>query len=159
MSKEKIKTTKILLFILKIIPFMPIDEKIEFYEDIKKYYAIENNENYKKLVNYYEKYWLRNNYINFEILKNEELINRTNNYVESFHHPLNSELDVFHPKFSYLIDKYKIFIIKSFNKVKESIINPMPVKIEKFSVVKDILDFFAKYKKQYKGKLDLSKIL
>ena len=72
---------------------------------------------------------------------------------------MNSELDVFHPKLSYLIDKYKIFIIKSFNKVKESTINPMPAKNEKFSVVKDILDFFAKYNKQYKEKLDLSKIL
>ena len=77
---------------------MPIDEKFEFYEDIKKYYAIENNENYKKLVNYYDKYWLRNNYINFEILKNVELINRTNNYVENFHHSLNSELDVISSK-------------------------------------------------------------
>ena len=72
---------------------------------------------------------------------------------------MNSELDVFHPKLSYLIDKYKIFIIKSFNKVKESIINPIPAKNEKFSVVKDILAFFAKYNKQYKEKLDLSKIL
>jgi len=109
------------------------------------------------LIEYYEKNWLHNKYINFVELKNEELINRTNNYVESFHHTLNIELDVFHPKLSYLIEKYKIFIIKVFNKVKETLINPIPIKNEKFSVVKDIYSFFNKYNKQYHSKLDTSK--
>ena len=38
------------------------------------------------MIIYYEKYWLHNNYINFNDLKNKELINRTNNYIESFHY-------------------------------------------------------------------------
>ena len=47
-SKDKIKNTKILIFVLKIIPFMSNDEKFDFYEKIKNYYSIENNENYKR---------------------------------------------------------------------------------------------------------------
>ena len=121
---------------------MSNDKKIAFFDKIKNYYAIENNDNLKKLIFYYEKYWLHNKYINFEDLKNEKLINRTNNYLESFHHSLNSELEVFHPKLSNLIEKYKYYIIKVFNKVKESLINPIAVKNEKFSVVKDIIEFF-----------------
>ena len=43
-NKNKIGNTKILVFILKIIPFKKIDERVDFFEKIKKYYAIENNE-------------------------------------------------------------------------------------------------------------------
>ena len=86
---------------------MSNDKKIAFFDKIKNYYAIENNDNLKKLIFYYEKYWLHNKYINFEDLKNEKLINRANNYLESFHHSLNSEIEVFHPKLSNLIEKYK----------------------------------------------------
>lgn len=45
-----------------------------------------------------------------------------------------------------------------FNKVKETLINPIPIKNEKFSVVNDIITFFNKYNKQYKDKLDVTKI-
>jgi len=45
-NKDKIKNTKVLIFILKIITFMKIDERVDFFEKIKKYYAIKNNENY-----------------------------------------------------------------------------------------------------------------
>ena len=34
---DKIRNTKILVFILKIIPFMKIEERVDFFEKIKKY--------------------------------------------------------------------------------------------------------------------------
>ena len=93
---------------------MSNDEKFDFYEKIKNYYSIEKNENYKKMIIYYEKYLLNNNYINFQDLKNEDLINRTNNYIENFPRSLNCELDVFHPKLSYPSEKFKNYITKDF---------------------------------------------
>ena len=38
-------------------------------------------------------------------------------------------------------------------------INPIPIKKEKYSVVKDIYTFFNKYNKQYHDKLDICKII
>lgn len=70
-------------------------------------------------------------------------MNRTNNYIENFHHSLNCELDVFHPKLSYLSENYKNYIINVFNKVKEILINRIQNKAEKFSVVNNIIGFFG----------------
>ena len=98
-------------------------------------------------------------YIFFEDLLSEELINRTGNYVGSFDHILNSDIDEFHPKLPYLIEEYKTFIIKVFNKVKETLINSIIVKNEKFSVINAIIIFFNKYNKQYNDKLDVCKII
>ena len=59
-----------------------------------------------------------------------EYSNRTNNYSESFHHVLNQTLKVYHPKLSYLIEKYKKILINTYNKIKESIVNINENKIE-----------------------------
>ena len=58
------------------------------------------------VIKYYKKNWLNNSYINYSELDNKEYINRTNNFIESFHHALNLSLQVYHPKLSYLVDKF-----------------------------------------------------
>lgn len=54
---------------------------------------------------------------------------RTNNYLENFHHLLNKAIEVYHPKVSYLMHKYKKYLIMIYQKVKKSLVKD--TKIEK----------------------------
>ena len=58
---------------------------------------------------------------------------RTNNYLENFHRLLNAAIGVYHPKVSYLIHKYKEYLIMIYQKVKESLVKD--TKIEKKNLV------------------------
>ena len=53
----------------------------------------------KNTINYLNttKKWLNNDYLNYADLTELEYSNRTNNYLESFHHVLNQTLKVYHP--------------------------------------------------------------
>ena len=99
---------------------------------------------------------MNNPYINYYSLSKEEYINRTNNYLEAFHHFLNEELDCFHPKISYLISKYKIYLVKVYEKIKNSLINKCANKEEKFSIINDIYTFISNFNSKYKTKLDFN---
>ena len=51
-TKDNLKRTKIIIFILKLFPFILSDDRTEIFNKIKEYYV---NEKYKKLLAYYEK--------------------------------------------------------------------------------------------------------
>ena len=53
-SYSKLKITKILIFILKIIPFTPFDNREELFKKCEEYYN-ESEIGYKKLFSYYKK--------------------------------------------------------------------------------------------------------
>ena len=76
---NKLKRTKILIFMLKIIPFIEIDDREMFFKRIEEYYSL-HKEGYEKMVSYYKKNWLRNHYIDYIYLDNEEYICRTNKH-------------------------------------------------------------------------------
>ena len=117
------------------------------------------NENYKKLLAYYEKNWINNKYINYVDLAQEEYLMRTNNYLERFHSLLNQSLETIHPKISYLIYKYGVYIKNIYIKITNSLINKIEEKDDKFSVINDILSFMNKYNDKYKTKITFNNIL
>ena len=83
-----------------------------FLKILGDFYSNKLNDNkYLKLIKYYKKYWINNHYINYTEIKEEEYLFRTNNYLENFHHLLNAAIEVYHPKVSYLIHKYKEYLI------------------------------------------------
>ena len=114
---------------------------------------------YYKLIKYYKKHWLNNPYINYIELDNKELLNRTNNYIENFHHLLNMTFDVYHPKLSYLIYKYKNYLIHLYIKIKDSLININDKSTEKFSVVNDIKEFLTNFNHKYKCNINFNFLL
>ena len=67
------------------------DDKEKFFEKFEKYFSIDNG-GCKKFIKYFKKNWLNNKYINYYDLNKEEYLNRTNNYIESFHHILHEQL-------------------------------------------------------------------
>lgn len=139
------KKEELLLFVLKIIPFLKVDDKVEVFEKIEELFSNKDN-GYGKMVAYFRKNWLNNKYINYNEISEDEYINRTNNYLESFHGHLNDTLQCFHPKISYLISKYKLYLINIYEKIKTNLVNnDTKKKVEKFSVVADILKFIKNY--------------
>lgn len=99
---------------------MEINDRTEIFQKLEEFYN--SNEKYKKLLKYYKKVWLNNSYLNYSELTEKEYLNRTNNYLEYFHHILNTNIEVFYPNLSYLIEKYKSLISSLYNKIKESIV-------------------------------------
>ena len=89
----------------------------------------------------------------------DEYLNRTNNYLEYFHHILNSNIEVFHSKLSFLIEKYKSLILSLYNKIKDSIINDIGTKKEKFSIINDIYEYLNNYNKKYSSKINIHNII
>ena len=55
---------------------------------------------------------------------------------------MNNTLQCYHPKLSYLLFKYKEFLINVYKKIKSSlVINNIPKNNKKFSVIDDIFEF------------------
>ena len=54
-TRKEIKYTKILLFILKLMPYMNINERDELLENIEQFFDDNNNGKYAKLLKYYKK--------------------------------------------------------------------------------------------------------
>lgn len=124
-KKESIRHIKILIFLLKIIPYINIDWRKEFFKKIEDFYSIKlNDQKYCKLIKYYKKYWISNPYIDYSEISQEEYLLRTNNFF------INESIEVYDPKVSYLIHKYKEYFINIYNKVKESLIKDIQIKLE-----------------------------
>ena len=92
-------------------------------------------------------------------MNNDEYLNRTNNFIESFHGYMNHKLESFHPKISYLIDNYKEYLVLIYNKIKSCLVNKSEFKIEKFSIVNDIINYIKNMNDKYKDGLNLNNIL
>ena len=106
---------------------MDIDEKEQLFNKVEEFYT--SQEKYKKFKKYFKKYWVNNEYLDFIELTAKEYLMRTNNYLESFHCLINKSIEVFHPKLSYLIYKYKLFLLGVYEKLKDGfVINILPKK-------------------------------
>ena len=132
-----LKNTKKLIFLLKLFPFLEYEKREDLFKKIEEYYNLSEYK-YKNFLKYFKKNWLKNPYINYIELTNDEFLNRTNNYIESFHSKLNNMLCSYHPKLSYLIEKYKMYLINVYEKINVSLVNKVPQKMEKFSIINDI---------------------
>ena len=158
-KKSEMKNTKLVLFILKIIPFLKSEDKNEVFNKLEDLFDNKEN-NFSKLISYYKKNWLFNSYINYEDLSQEEYLNRTNNFLESFHGHLNQMLQCYHPKITYLISKYKIYLINIYDKIKSNLFNKNNILFtKKFSVVDDILLFIKNYNDKYHTKINTNLII
>lgn len=155
-KKSNLKNTKILIFILKMIPFMKYDDKEILFNKVEEFYSLKSD-NYKKMVSYYRRNWFNNNdCVDYYDLNNNKYKNRTNNNLENFHYILNNKLECFHPKISYIIEKYIEYLIEVYNKIKTSFIKKVEIKSENFNIINDILTFIKNINLNYKDKFKFS---
>lgn len=100
----------------------------------------------------------RNWIFNFTVLDNNEIINLTNNIVESFHRKLNHQVSHFHPKCSYLIEELKKISKQYYDKYINnlSIINSNNKEYNYIS--RDIINFIKKFVKSYKENISIDNL-
>ena len=151
-SKSNLKKTKLFIFLLKIYPYIKLDDKREFFTEIDEHYKTDNK--YNKYLKYYKNNWLNNRFVNMDMLNRDEYLNRTNNYLESFHHTLNNTIKSFHPRISYLVDKLRNITINKYEEYKSPIKRPKKPVHKRYSNVEDIYTFISKYNNKYKTKIN-----
>ena len=105
-----LKNTKIIIFGFKIYPFILTKNKDAYINEIYDYAKTLGGQ-YKSFIKYFKKNWQTSNFLNFDIIPNGEIYNRTNNYVESFHNKLNTTINIPHPRVSILVEKLINFSI------------------------------------------------
>jgi hypothetical protein len=79
-KKTNIKQTKLLIGVLKILPYFNKQTKVDNFLDLEEYLTEEGNlKLYKAFMNYFRKVWLNNQFIALEKLTKNDLLIRTNN--------------------------------------------------------------------------------
>ena len=72
---------------------------------------------------------------------------------------MNKSIEVFHPKLSYLVYKYKLFLLGVYEKFKDAFVMNIIPKKEKFSIIKDIYFFIDSYNQKYSKKIEVNQII
>ena len=78
------------------------NSKETYIKDIYDLYLAKKNA-YKSFIKYFKRNWDNSEFLSFDTLPNRIIYNRTNNYVEAFHHKINNIIEYSHPKLSELI--------------------------------------------------------
>ena len=156
LKKQFFKKTYTLIFALKIYIFIRESEKEEYLKEIKNYFK--ENKKIKSFMDYFEKYWSKNNFLNFENCDRNDIIERTDNICEIFHNKLNNLVGNPHPKISFLIEKIKDLTKNQFNKLLDSVLLNNDNTETTFSVFNDIYNFIKKVKDKFNIKLSFDLI-
>ena len=134
--------------------FIQQNKKGEFIEEIKELYS--EKKQYEKFISYFERNWRHCNFLNFEVLEQEEIDERTDNQCEIFHRKLNQIINNPHPKVSKLIEKIKEYSIEQFHILAENIILNVESKNNDINIYTDIFKFVKNLKVKYKKELSLN---
>ena len=153
-----LKNTKIIIFGMKIYPFILQKNKEIFIKEIYDYAnSIDNS--YKNFTNYFKKNWEFSNFLNFDVITNGEIANRTNNYVESFHNKLNRIVEIPHPRIYILIEKLKLISIQYYYSYINNIFNDENNNNSSTNIYNDIYNFLETFLKKYNYNININLLL
>ena len=76
------------------------------------FHILDNNK-FFKWIKFFKRNWLNLNFIDFYIIGDEKIKNRTNNKIELFHRALNQTIES-HPKISFFVEKLKMIITNKY---------------------------------------------
>ena len=142
--RKFLENTKLIVFALKLYPFILKKNKEKYINEVYEYATSVSND-YKSFIKYFKKYWANSNFINFDLISNGDIINRTNNYVESFHNKLNSTIELSHPRISTLREKLIKITFEYYISYIENIFKNDIDKKNKVNIYKDIWNFLEKF--------------
>jgi len=116
-TKARLVTSMKLVTLLKIIVHIPISERAELFEEIRKNFE-KKDKKYKDALNYFQRNWLNEYYVESMIEETETTtsISRTNNICEYYNYLLNQKLNMVSPRISILISSLlnEEYIIREF---------------------------------------------
>ena len=99
---------------MKSFPFIKEENRNKYCKNIDDYCKLLKG-NYLKLNKYFNKYWRNKELFNFSNLDNNTTINHMNNIVQRFHKKLNHDIEHYHPKCSFLVEKLKKITKEAYN--------------------------------------------
>ena len=159
LTKSKyLKNTKLIVFTCKIYPFILEENKNTFINSLYEYANSLGGE-FKNYIKYFKKNWEKSNFLNFDLISNGDITNRTNNFVESFHHKLNSVIEMSHPRISILVEKLIQLSKEYYYKYVNKIFNNDNKNIPAANIYNDIWNFLDKFLKQYKYNINFNLLL
>ena len=156
--KNIISTTKIIIFILKLLTLVKPENHLNIINSIKEY--ISNMETNSKLFKaYYERVWLNTDFIKFDLQYDRTIKSRTNNVCEGFHSYLNRLIEVNHPKQALFVDKRMQITKMNYDKYIDKILSSNIENINCVNIYKECYKYFLAYLKEYKKALDFNDFL
>ena len=91
-QKKIFKKQKIIIFSFKLYPFIPKENKSKYLDELYNYSSSIDNI-FNKFIEYFKKNWENSFFLDFDILPNGDILNRTNYVVESFHNKINKAVE------------------------------------------------------------------
>ena len=147
-----------IVFCIKIYPFILKDKK-DFYINEVYDFAKSIDKSYNSFIKYFKKNWENSKFLEFDILGNGDIYNRTNNMIESFHHKLNNVIEYKHPRISILLDKLKDFSIHYYHKYVSKFFNESNDNIHPSNIFNDIYNFMEKFLQKYNFNINIKLLL
>lgn len=159
LTKAKLlNNIKLLIFSFKIYPFILNKKKQNFVNEIYNYF-LSMEKDYKTFIKYFQTNWEISKFLDFEVLSDGTINNRTNNMVEAVHHKINNAIGYSHPKLSVIIDKLKIFSIQYYHKYINKLFTKDNDKQNSTNIFNDIYNFLSKFLNKYKKNIDFKLLL
>ena len=152
-TKNRFKYTRLLIFCLKIYPYLVDEEQNNFLKEIKEYFN-KIDDKYSEFFLYFDKNWKNNNLLRFQYFSEEKYLFRTNNFLERYHLLLSEIIENFHPKLPYYLDKIKNIIQSYYTDYIDNITKINKKEIYQFDIRKDIVNFIVNFQKRYKKKIN-----
>jgi hypothetical protein len=135
-----------------------INNKINFINGEYDYFS-KKEKAYQRYIKYFKNNWENLPFLNFEILSNGIIYNRTNNLVEAFHHKLNNAVGYCHPKLSIVIEKLKILSVQYYHKYVSKLFIEDDDKNNSANIFFDIYNFLTKFLKKTNRNINLNLLL
>ena len=159
LTKSKLlSNTKLLIFSIKIYPFILNKKKQDFVKEIYDYF-LSTKKDYKTFIKYFQTNWENSQFLDFEVLSDGTINNRTDNIVEAFHHKINNAIGYIHPKLSLIIDKLKLFSILYYHKYINKLFTKDIDKLNNTNIFNDIYNFLSRFLNNIKKNIDFKLLL
>ena len=157
-TKNTLDASKIIVFACKIFPFIRKNEKENYINELFDF-AKNINIHYEKFNNYFKRAWVKSNFLQFDEICDGEIINRTNNICETFHHKINSSIEYPHPKLAILLEKLKIIIVNYYRLFINKLFNKEKNVNNSINLFTDIKNFLEKFLKKYDNNITIKLIV
>ena len=151
-KRKLLNNTKIIIFACKLFPFVLKENKNKFINELNDY----ANKIDSKFIKYFHKNWEYSDFLNCDQINKGEIINRTNNIIELFHHRLNSIIEYAHPRISILIEKLKFISIDYYKSYVSKFFKENNNIQSKQNIYMDIYNFLEKFMKKYNKNININ---
>ena len=101
----------------------------------------------------------KSNFLNFDVISNGGIINRTNNFAELFHNKFNSIIEIPHPRISILVEKLIQISKDYYYKYVNKLFNNEDKNISNANIYNDVWNFLDIFLKKYQYNINFTLLI